>query len=81
MPSYCDACGAGHLQTAGQGTEKLDETLTKLFPDFPVARLDRDSIKHKGQLEATFQRILSGEARILTGTQMLTKGHHFPMSP
>ena len=44
----------------------------------PVARLDRDVVRKRGDLEAVVGRIASGEARILVGTQMVTKGHDFP---
>jgi len=43
-----------------------------------LARIDRDSIRRKGELEATLERIHSGAVQILIGTQMLAKGHHFP---
>ncbi len=78
IPQQCEQCAAKQLQTAGQGTEKLEETLTKLFPTFPIVRIDRDSTKRKGQMEHALQQIMNGDARILTGTQMLAKGHHFP---
>ena len=44
----------------------------------PIARLDRDVVRRRGDLEAVVSRIASGEARILVGTQMVTKGHDFP---
>jgi primosomal protein N' (replication factor Y) len=62
----------------GQGTERIEDTIATLFPDVPVARIDRDNIRRKGELEATLDQIHRGEKRILVGTQMLTKGHHFP---
>ena len=62
----------------GQGTERVEETLAKLFPDVPIARLDRDVVRKRGDLESVVSRIASGEARILVGTQMVTKGHDFP---
>jgi primosomal protein N' (replication factor Y) len=69
------AYGVKHV---GQGTERVEETLTKLFPDMPIARLDRDVVRKRGDLESVVGRIASGEARILVGTQMVTKGHDFP---
>ncbi|MDX1902268.1 MAG: primosomal protein N' [Gammaproteobacteria bacterium] len=78
VPSQCKQCGGKTLQAAGQGTEQLEETLSFLFPDYPIERIDRDSTRRKGEMEKAFARIQSGEARILTGTQMLAKGHHFP---
>jgi primosomal protein N' (replication factor Y) len=62
----------------GQGTERVEETLTRLFPDAPLARLDRDTASARGSIQTVLDRVHSGEARILVGTQMLTKGHHFP---
>ena len=44
----------------------------------PIARLDRDVVRKRGDMEAVVSRIASGEARILVGTQMVTKGHDFP---
>jgi len=62
----------------GQGTERVEETLTALFPGVAIARLDRDVVRKRGDLESVVRRISSGEARILVGTQMVTKGHDFP---
>jgi primosomal protein N' (replication factor Y) len=73
----CPSCDAS-VKPVGQGTERIEETVERLFPDAPLARIDRDSIRRKGELEAALARIDSKEVRILVGTQMLTKGHHFP---
>jgi len=74
------ACGACHqpLTAVGQGTERVEETLQRLFPQAPLARLDRDAVSSRGTLTRVLDRVHSGEAKILVGTQMLTKGHHFP---
>jgi len=77
LPEKCPQCGYG-VKHVGQGTERVEETLTKLFPDMPIARLDRDVVRKRGDLESVVGRIASGEARILVGTQMVTKGHDFP---
>jgi primosomal protein N' (replication factor Y) len=77
VPTLCGRCGQP-LHPVGQGTERVEETLTRLFPDAPLARLDRDTASGRGALEAVLNRVHRGEARILIGTQMLTKGHHFP---
>jgi len=76
-PLVCPACSQP-LNPVGQGTERVEETLVRLFPDAPLARLDRDTVSARGQMEAVLHRVHRGEARILVGTQMLTKGHHFP---
>ncbi len=73
----CGRCAAP-LRPIGQGTERVEETLARLFPAAPLARLDRDTAGGRGELEAVLASVHSGAARILVGTQMLTKGHHFP---
>jgi primosomal protein N' (replication factor Y) (superfamily II helicase) len=77
LPSNCPQCGYS-VKHVGQGTERVEETLTRLFPDMPIVRLDRDVVRKRGDMEAVVSRISSGEARILVGTQMVTKGHDFP---
>jgi primosomal protein N' (replication factor Y) len=77
LPGRCPRCGFT-VKPVGQGTERVEETLRELFPDHGLLRLDRDTAARPGQLEDIVRRVLSGEARILVGTQMVTKGHHFP---
>jgi primosomal protein N' (replication factor Y) (superfamily II helicase) len=77
VPAICPGCGQP-LNPVGQGTERVEETLARLFPDAPLARLDRDTASARGAVQTVLDRVHSGEARILVGTQMLTKGHHFP---
>jgi primosomal protein N' (replication factor Y) (superfamily II helicase) len=77
VPSVCGACRQ-ELMPVGQGTEQVEETLTALFPDAPVVRLDRDAASGRGAIDKVLARVHSGVARILLGTQMLTKGHDFP---
>jgi primosomal protein N' (replication factor Y) len=77
VPAICASCGQP-LNPVGQGTERVEETLARLFPEAPLARLDRDTASARGAVQTVLDRVHSGEARILVGTQMLTKGHHFP---
>ena len=77
VPELCGACGA-ELSAVGQGTERIQETLGALFPDAQVARIDRDSTQRRGAMNRMLDDVQSGRTRILIGTQMLTKGHHFP---
>jgi primosomal protein N' (replication factor Y) len=77
VPSMCGNCRQP-LLPVGQGTERVEETLLRLFPQAPLARLDRDTAGARGAVQTVLDRVHSGEARILVGTQMLTKGHHFP---
>ena len=74
----CQSCGSTHLVTVGVGTEQLENQLAELFPEYKTIRIDRDSTRRKGSLESALTAIRNGEYKILIGTQMLAKGHHFP---
>ncbi|MEW6646673.1 MAG: primosomal protein N' [Pseudomonadota bacterium] len=78
VPQQCGSCGSHDLRPIGHGTERVEEALRARFPDTGIERIDRDATRRKGSLEAKLERVHSGEARILIGTQMLAKGHHFP---
>ena len=77
LPERCPQCGFA-VKPVGQGTERIAETLRELSPHTPLVRLDRDVVRRRGDMQSAVQRIASGEARILVGTQMVTKGHDFP---
>jgi primosomal protein N' (replication factor Y) (superfamily II helicase) len=77
LPERCPRCGH-EVQPLGQGTERVEETLAAQFPDAPVERFDRDALRAPEALTGAIGRVHSGSARILVGTQMLAKGHHFP---
>jgi primosomal protein N' (replication factor Y) (superfamily II helicase) len=77
LPQRCLRCGFA-VKPVGQGTERVEETVRELFPDQALLRLDRDTASRPEQLDAIVEGVLSGAARILVGTQMVTKGHHFP---
>lgn len=64
--------------TLGVGTEQVEEALRGRFPGRRVLRMDRDSMRRKGQFEAACNAVRQGEVDILLGTQMLAKGHDFP---
>lgn len=78
VPEVCDACGSQELDRVGYGTERIAAALEERFPGISIARIDRDSTRRKGALQAQLDAATSGEARLLVGTQMLAKGHHFP---
>ena len=78
MPEACESCSSANLDRVGYGTERIAGALAEVFPDVEIARIDRDSTRRKGSLQAQLDKATSGEARILVGTQMLAKGHHFP---
>jgi primosomal protein N' (replication factor Y) len=77
LPPRCPQCGFA-VKPVGQGTERVEETLGTLFPSAPIARLDRDVVRRPADAAGVMRRMSSGEARILVGTQMVTKGHDFP---
>lgn len=78
IPSKCPLCQGEVLQPIGFGTEKVEERFRRDFPDVAVEVLDRDSTRRKGSLVQILDRFRRGQTRILIGTQMLSKGHHFP---
>lgn len=79
FPSPCTQCRGLHFLPMGEGTEKLEEQLTPLLPPGGrVLRLDRDTTSRPGRMEEILAQFARQEAQILVGTQMLSKGHHFP---
>jgi primosomal protein N' (replication factor Y) len=77
-PERCPDCGGEELVTMGQGTENIHQTIQQMVPQASIERIDRDTTRRKGELEERLQRAHSGEAEVLVGTQMLSKGHDFP---
>ena len=77
IPYGCPRCGT-ELRPVGEGTERVEATLAQLFPHAPLVRVDRDVIRRRGDIEKALDSVVGGRARILLGTQMLTKGHDFP---
>lgn len=78
MVTVCESCGTTGMRALGEGTERIEAVLERLFPDAEILRIDRDSTRTKGSLEEKLNRARRGEADILVGTQMLSKGHDFP---
>ncbi len=77
-PRLCPACGADALQPIGAGTERVEEEVRARFPGAVVDVLDRDATRRVGGPAAVLERFRSGRTQILIGTQMVSKGHHFP---
>jgi primosomal protein N' (replication factor Y) (superfamily II helicase) len=85
VPRACPACGNVDIAPVGRGTERLEEQLGDLLADVKqangepvrIARMDADSMRHKGALEQQLARMHAGDVDILVGTQMVTKGHDF----
>lgn len=78
IPNQCPSCGNADLHPTGHGTQRLEQTLSTLFPTARIARVDRDSISRKHALVEILDRVHNQEIDILVGTQMLAKGHDFP---
>ncbi len=78
MPHHCPSCGNLDLAPVGQGTQRLEAALQKLFPEARVLRVDRDSTRRKNALAEMLEKVHAQEIDILVGTQMLAKGHDFP---
>ncbi len=91
VPRACPECGNMDIQPVGRGTQKIEEQLgIALGKDDPsgqakradgsairIQRIDADTTKHKGELEAQLAQVHAGDVDILVGTQMITKGHDF----
>ncbi len=78
IPLRCPLCNGEVLQPIGFGTEKVEERFRRDFPDVVVDVLDRDSTRKKGELVRILDRFRTQQTQALIGTQMLSKGHHFP---
>ncbi|MGE5237001.1 MAG: primosomal protein N' [Acidobacteriota bacterium] len=78
IPASCPRCGGEVLDHIGAGTEKIAARLRELYPAARVAILDRDTARSPAELVATLERFAARETQILVGTQMVSKGHHFP---
>lgn len=77
VPRACPNCGNPDIAPIGRGTERLEEQLAEALPGARVLRIDADSTRRKGELEAQLQAVHDGDVDILVGTQMITKGHDF----
>jgi primosomal protein N' (replication factor Y) len=78
FPYACPQCGDPDIKPFGRGTQRVEETLSELFPAARILRIDRDSISRKNAWQQTLQAIHRREVDILIGTQLLAKGHDFP---
>ncbi len=77
-PGRCPSCEEAALEPIGAGTERVEETFAELFPGVAVDTLDRDAVRRRGSVAAVLERFGRGDTRVLVGTQMVAKGHHFP---
>ncbi|MBE7381232.1 MAG: primosomal protein N' [Leptolyngbya sp. SIO1E4] len=78
QPPACPACGSSYLKHFGSGTQRVEQALKREFPDLRCLRFDSDTTRAKGAHRALLSRFAAGEADVLVGTQMLTKGIDLP---
>jgi primosomal protein N' (replication factor Y) len=75
VPKACEKCGSEHLYYLGAGSQQGEERLAELFPGARIGRMDRDTVRSRGDMERLLSRLHSGEINLLVGTQMIAKGH------
>lgn len=78
VPKTCPSCGSEHLSHMGYGTQRIEQELGELLPNARVLRMDTDSTSTKFSYDKMLGSFRAGDADILLGTQMVTKGHDFP---
>ncbi len=78
VPKQCKQCHGQAMAEIGEGTQRVEEALEQRFPNAKILRIDRDSTSRKGELDELLTQARNGDADILLGTQLLTKGHDFP---
>jgi len=77
VPAQCPNCQSVDIEMKGFGTEKIEETLTQLFPDAKIARMDLDTTRSKTSHQKIISDFEKQRTDILVGTQMVTKGLDF----
>ncbi len=79
LPEFCPSCGSQAIENMGVGTEKVATGLAEHFAGTHVVRFDRDSVKTPAQWQKNLETVRSGNPCVIVGTQMLSKGHDFPL--
>jgi primosomal protein N' (replication factor Y) len=74
----CPSCGIADIRHLGFGTEKIEAIVKDLFPNKNIARMDRDTVAHKGSVLKILKGLNDGTIDVLIGTQMVAKGHDYP---
>src|SRR5438876_472756 len=77
-PERCPVCGSSRIRQLGVGTQRVEEEVRAAVPRAKVIRLDRDAVRAKGSHAAAYERMRSGDAQVIVGTQMLAKGFDLP---
>ena len=79
LPKICPTCGSKYIAAFGTGTQKVEELVKREFPEARVLRMDTDTTRKKGSYSRILSQFAAHKADILVGTQMIVKGHDFPM--
>lgn len=74
----CPECSNEHLSYMGFGTQKAEDELSNLFSDIPMIRMDADTASSRHSIDRMLDKFRKGDAKLLIGTQMVSKGHDFP---
>ena len=77
VPAVCPSCGQPYLRFAGQGTQKAEEELAKLFPQARILRMDADSMTRRSSYDKKLGDFAAGQYDVMIGTQMVAKGFDF----
>ena len=78
VPARCPLCQGSRLHGSGVGTQQTEAFLADHFSRYPVIRVDSDTMRHRSAMPELIDRLASGQPMLMIGTQMLSKGHHFP---
>jgi primosomal protein N' (replication factor Y) len=79
IPKSCPDCGAPELEPIGRGSQRLEQTVVERLPNAKVLRLDRDAMTSATVLAQALDQVARAEVNLIIGTQMVAKGHDFPM--
>ncbi|MEW6185037.1 MAG: primosomal protein N' [Thermodesulfobacteriota bacterium] len=79
LPERCPSCHKEGIKALGLGTEKVQQELALLFPKAAIDRMDRDTVSRKRSHFEILKKLRDQKTDILIGTQMITKGHDFPL--
>ena len=79
MPDRCPECDSPYLMKTGFGSERVEDEVKRLFPTARTLRLDSDSAKVRTRVSKIIEEFRTHQADILIGTQMIAKGHDFPL--
>ena len=78
LPTHCSYCNSSTFRFLGSGTQQVEESITRIFPNANIIRLDSDVMEAKNIWQEKLDSIRQGKSQIIIGTQMVAKGHDFP---